>query len=145
MDLLNVRVQQSSNSQSDDEGKVKKITIKWIAENLDYLTLTDDERLPGRINVNTASREVLMTLPKMTTTAADAILLRQSAGKGPLSSVGELFTDKTITEEKFKACAERLTVRSSVFEIRSSGLTTWGIRRDIVAVVDRGSDPVNIL
>ena len=59
--------------------------------------------------------------------------------------VGELFTDKTISEEQFKAFAERLTVRSSVFEIRSSGRSKWGIGREIVAVVDRGASPVNIL
>ncbi len=145
MDLLNVKARQSSDRQSDDEGKVKEITVKWLAENLDELTLTDDERLPGRINVNTASREVLMSLPKMSESTAEAMVMRQTSGKGPLSSVGELFTDKTISEEQFKAFAERLTVRSSVFEIRSSGLTTWGIRREIVAVVDRGADPVNIL
>jgi len=145
MDLLKVKAKKNSKKESDDEGKVKKFTVKWIAENLDRMTLTKDKRLPGRININTASRAVLMTLSQMTTTTADAILLRQTSGMGPFSSVGELFTDKIVTEKQFKASAERLTVRSSVFEIRSSGLTTWGIRRDIVAVVDRGSDPVNIL
>ena len=86
--------------------------------------------------------------------SADAIVQRQTFGMGPLTSVGELFTDKTITEEQFKAFAERLTVRSSVFEIRSTGLAAIGtggplsgsgIRRDIVAIVDRGRSPVNIL
>ena len=145
MDLLKVKAKQNAKKESDDEGKVKEITVKWLADNLDELTLTDDERLPGRINVNTASSQVLMTLPKMTPATAETIILRQTSGLGPLSSVGQLFTDKTISEEQFKACAERLTVRSNVFEIRSSGLTTWGIRREIVAIIDRGSDPVNIL
>ncbi len=86
-----------------------------------------------------------MSLPRMTASIAEALVMRQTSGKGPASSVGELFTDKTISEEQFKAFAERLTVRSSVFEIRSSGVTTWGIGREIVAVVDRGASPVNIL
>ncbi len=145
MDLLDVRAGQSSDNQSEDEGKVKEITVKWLAENLDELTLTDDERLPGRINVNTASRGVLMSLPKMSESTAEAMVMRQTSGKGPLSSVGELLTDNTISEEQFKAFGECLTVRSSVFEIRSSGVTTWGIGREIVAVVDRGVSPVNIL
>ena len=145
MELLSVRAEQNSNNQSDDEGKVKEITVKWLADNLDELTLTDEERLPGRINVNTACREVLMSLPKMTASTAEAMVMRQTSGKGPASNVGDLFTDKTISEEQFKAFAERLTVRSSVFEIRSSGQTKWGIGREIVAVVDRGVSPVNIL
>ncbi len=86
-----------------------------------------------------------MSLPKMTASTAQAMVMRQTSGKGPAYSVGDLFTDKTISEEQFKAFAEQLTVRSSVFEIRSSGRTTWGISRKIVAIVDRGVSPVNIL
>ena len=145
MDMLNVRAQQSSDRQSEDEGKVKEITVQWLAEHLDELTLTDDTRLPGRINVNTASKRVLMTLDEMTESTADAILRRQDSGAGPFNAVGELFTDKIITEQQFKAFAEQLTVRSSVFEIHSVGTANWGIRQEIVAVVDRGVDPMNIL
>lgn len=154
MDLLDVKAQDSNAQSSNDEGKVKKITVQWLADNLDELTLTDDERLPGRININTASKSVLMALPRMTTATAETIVQRQAFGKGPFMSVGELFTDKVVTEDQFKAFAEQLTVRSAVFEIRSTGLaatgtagelTGSGIRRDIIAIVDRGTDPVNIL
>ncbi len=147
MDLLNVRAQrqQSNDNSDDDEGKVKEITLKWLAEHLDELTLTDDERIPGRINVNTAPREVLQTLPQMTSTAADAIVRRQVGGEGPFESVGELLSSKTLTEDQFKSVAERMTVRSSVFEIRSVGVTNRGIKCKIVAVVDRGADPMTIL
>ena len=145
MDLLKVKAKQDSKNKSEDEGKVDKISVKWLAQNLDELTLTDDERLPGRINVNTASREVFMSLAKMTTNTAQAMVMRQTAGHGPASKVGDLFIDKTISEEQFKAFGEQLTVRSSIFEIHSSGRTTRGISREIVAIVDRGVSPVNIL
>ena len=145
MELTGVRAGRNSDSQDEGEGTVKEITLKWLADNLDDLTLSDEERLPGLINVNTACKEVLMSLPRITPSSVEAIVRRQASGQGPLNSVGELFTDKTISEEQFKAFAERLTVRSSVFEIRSTGQTTWGISREIVAVVDRGSSPVNIL
>ncbi len=149
-----LRVTRNGADYHADKDKVNEITVKWLAQNLDKLTLTDDERLPGKINVNTASRKVLLTLSKMDPSTAETILRRQTMGMGPLTSVGQLFTDKTITEEQFKAFAERLTVRSTVFEIRSTGLAAIGtasqasgsgIRRDIVAIVDRSSNPVNIL
>ena len=145
MDLLNVRAQQSSESRSEDKDKVKEITVKWLAEHLDELTLTDDERLGGRINVNAASRKVLMSLDKMTESTAEDIVRRQGLGEGPFRSVGELLTSNTITEDQFKAFAEVLTVRSSVFEIRSTGVAKWGIREKIVAVVDRGAERTNIV
>ena len=146
MDLLKVKAEEkSSDKKSEDEGKVKEITVKWLAEHLDELTLTDDERLSGQINVNTASKEVLMTLENMTQTTAEAIVQRQNSGAGPFGSVGELLTGNTITEDQFKVFAEQLAVRSSVFEIHSVGVAKWGIRQEIVAVVDRGRNPMNIL
>lgn len=147
MKLLDVRVSggnRQANS-SDGKDKVNTITIKWLANHLDELTLTDDERLPGRININTASLEVLLTLPQMNERTVRNIVSRQSAGAGPFRSVGELLTDKILTEEQFKAIAEKVTVRSSVFEVHSLAVTKWGIRQEIVAVIDRHSSPMKIL
>ena len=143
MDLLKVKPKGSA--KGDEEGKVGTIDLKWLASNLDDMTLTDQERLGGRINVNTASPAVLGSLPKMDRKAVDAICRRQNAGEGPFTSVGELFTGGTLTDEQFKAVAERVSVRGNVFEIRSTGVTQWGIRRRIVAVVDRGAKPLTIL
>ena len=146
MALLDVKAKQdNSKKESDDENKVKKITVKWLAEHLDELTLTDDDRLPGRVNVNSASRQILLALDKMNEATAEAIIRRQDSGQGPFSSVGDLFLENVITEDQFKAFAEKLTVRSSVFEIRSVGTAKWGIQQEIVAVVDRGSESMSIL
>ena len=87
----------------------------------------------------------LKSLPEMTPETVQSILNRQTAGKGPFSSVGELFTDKVITEKQFRALAERLTVRGNVFEIRSLAVTSTGIRHEIKAIVDRNTSPVSIL
>lgn len=143
-ELAGVKGQQQADAQQDPD-KINEITLTWVAEHWDDLTLTDDERLPGRINVNTASPEVLQALPQLTSAEVEAILRRQIGGKGPFESVGDLLTDEILTEEQFKAVAEMLTVRGSVFEVRSSAVTTHGIRREITAVVDRGTDPASIL
>lgn len=146
MDLSDVRVQQQSSSgNSDQQNKVDNITLKWLAEHLDELTLTDDDRLVGRINVNTAAREVLLSLPEMTPATTEAILRRQDSGEGPFQGVGELLTDNILTDKQFKAVAEKLTVRSNVFEIRSLGSTSRGVRQEIVVIVDRGTNPISVL
>ncbi len=144
IDLLKVKVK-ANRSAEDAEGAVREITLTWLARHIDEMTVSGDERLPGRINVNTAPYEVLMTLPNMTPVTAEAILRRRSGGELPFESAGELLTSETVTNEQFKAIAQRVCVRSSVFEIRSTGVTTFGVRQTIVAVVDRGADPMKIL
>jgi len=149
MDLLDVKPKKPSgdeqNNQDDDEGTVKEITLSWLAQHFDELTLTDDRRLPARVNVNTASPAVLRTLPEMDETTVETIVRRQDSGAGPFDSVGGLLIDEVLSEKQFKAMAEKVTVRSNVFEIRSTGVTRWGIRQEIVAVVDRGTNPMSIL
>ena len=148
VELLDVKPKQgraSRSGQGQGEERVNKITVKWLAENLDGLTVTDEERLPGRINVNTAGRDVLRTLPEINKDTAESIIDRRASPAGPFGSVGELFTSKTISEKQFKALAHCVSVRSSVFEIHSSARTKWGMRHKIVAVVDRGAQPMTIL
>lgn len=148
MDLLKVKAKpkpKRSGDAEDAEDAVGEVTLRWLADYIDEMTLTDDKRLVGRININTAPREVLMTLPGMTAVTAQAIMRRRTGGQFPFAGVGELLTSETVTDEQFKGLAERVTVRSSVFEIRSTGVTTWGVRQTIVAVVDRGSTPMKIL
>ncbi len=144
MDLLDVTSQPEEDDE-DDEGALTEITLTWLAENLDVLTLSDDDRLPARVNVNTAPAVVLAALPEMTDQTVGALIRRRASGAGPFTSVGELLAARVLTESQFKAVAEKVTVRSNVFEIRSSGLTRWGIRQSIVAVVDRGTTPMSVL
>jgi type II secretory pathway component PulK len=152
MQLLDVTAKQDAASRNagttsggGEEKKTNKFTLKWLAEHLDELTLSDEERLPGKINVNTASARVLMALPEMTRQTAQTIVNYRASERGAFYSVGELLFSQTVTEKQFKAMAEKVTVRSNVFEIRSRGRTPWGVEQTIVAVVDRTTDPISIL
>jgi type II secretory pathway component PulK len=143
MDLLKVKPAKSG--QGSDDGKLTEITVKWLAEHMDALTLSDEKRLAARVNVNTAPREVLMTLPQVKAATAERIVARRLSGDGPFEHLAQLLEDNLMTEEQFKACGEKLTLRSQVFEIRSSAVTRQGVRHDIVAVVDRGGENLRIL
>ena len=146
VELVDVRAAGSPNQAGNaDNDKVNQITVTWLANHLDELTLTDEQRLTGAINVNTAPMQVLMTLPQMTAEKAETIVRRRQSGMGPFTSVGQLFTSRVITEAQFKAMAEQVAVRSGVLEIRSTAVTTWGIRHEIVAVVDRYAEPMSVL
>lgn len=90
--------------------------------------------LVGRVNVNTASAEVLRTLPGATETVVEQLLAnrpfgnqeRKARGIGDLlmgSTLGTLEEDKL---ERFRQFAHLVTVRSRVFEIISLGTAVDG-------------------
>ncbi|MFP4143622.1 MAG: helix-hairpin-helix domain-containing protein [Phycisphaeraceae bacterium] len=145
MDLLDVEPESEEGDDEEEEGVTSEITLKWLADNLDRLTLSDEERIYGRINLNTASSEVLETLPEVGPAEAEAIIAHRGSSSGPLRSVGELLGVRGIEEDVFKAVAERVSVRSSVFEVTSVGTAPTGARTTLTAIVDRASEPAAIV
>ena len=133
------------NPPADENSKVSHITLKWLARNLDKLTRTNDRRLVGKININTAPRDVLLALADLTPEAVDAIISYRQSQQGPFTSVEGLFTSEVLNDAQFKAVAEKVTVRSSVLTVVSRGGTPLGIEQTIVAVIDRTRQPMSIL
>ena len=144
-DLLEVKADKPPATEQTDEDVVTEITLEWIAENLDELTLSKEETLRGRVNVNTASRRVLLSVPEMTQTLADSIISYRASALGPVYSVGDLYLSNTIDEEAFRALAEKLRVRSNVFGVTSRGRRPDGVQQTITAVIDRASRPIRVL
>ncbi len=106
---------------------------------VDELTLLDDERLPGLVNINTAPREVLMCLPGMTEHLADAILGRRGADEQAFSSVGELVSLEGMNLDTLADILPHVTVRSYVFEARAVGYVPESkAYAAIYAILDRG-------
>lgn len=149
LDLLEVPEDRSRqgglSAGGQQEQQVTRIDLDWLGEHLDELTLSGEDRLPARINLNTAPRQVLMTLPGMTEQAAQSIIEFRSSPSGPFENVGQLRTQAGIDDALFRQIAERVAVRSSVFEVTSIGWTQRGVRRRLVAVVDRQASPVRVL
>jgi DNA uptake protein ComE-like DNA-binding protein len=131
-------------SQTRTANAANEITVQWVAQHIDDICLSDAKRQAGKINVNTASREVLLTLPQMTTDTADAIISRRTSSSGQYTNVGQLL-GQGMDENLFKAAAEKCCVRSNVFEVHSVGAASRGVRREIVAIIDRGSSTMAIL
>src|SRR5690606_22703399 len=125
--------------------EVTQITLDWLGANLDRLTLNDEERQPARINVNTAPRDVLLSLPQLTEDQPDAIIDYRTSASGPFDGVGELRTSRVVDDQTWRAIAERVTVRSNVFQITGVGVSRSGVVERLIAVVDRGQDPMRVL
>ncbi|MEM9418797.1 MAG: helix-hairpin-helix domain-containing protein [Planctomycetota bacterium] len=128
----------------EDEQQVDEITFEWLVDNWEYLTLEEDERLPGKININTASREVLETIPGMNPTMAEAIVDHR-ASQGMFTGIGQLYRSNVLRQQQFERVADFVTVRSNVFRIVSEGRTPSGTSHTVAVIVDRGGDQPVIL
>ena len=73
------------------------------------LTISDEEILPGLVNVNTASKEVLLCLPGLEEKDADAMLSYRN-GSEELNSIA--WVTKVLGQEKATAIGSYITVRS---------------------------------
>ena len=115
-----------------------------------------EHRSPGLINVNTASVEVLQSLPNVDSTIATAI---QGSGNKPFTSIGDMVDDVTqITgsgtkwskESTFRSISNLITTRSNVFtiyvtaQITNEGETEVFAEKRILAIVDRSVDPIKV-
>lgn len=75
----------------------------------DRLTTSSEQTLPGLVNVNTASKEVLLCLPGLEENDADA-LLSYREGNEDLTSIA--WVTKVLDREKATAIGSYITVRS---------------------------------
>ena len=152
-DLLNVTRDQSIQrgpvdadfyTRSDSE-KDRPVTETIFEQIVDRLTLSDDQTLPGRININTAPQAVLATLPEVDEDLAAAIVRQRDAASG-FSSIGQLLKVSGMNRDKFAELESSVTVRSNVFRILSYGHAVSGLATaTIECVVERRQDEPRVL
>lgn len=93
----------------------------------DYVVFSPINRVDGRINVNTASPEVLQAVPGVTSEVAEAII----AGRpyGALYGIGDILigdtlgTSESAKKEIFQKLCNIIATKSDVFEILVTGQT----------------------
>lgn len=104
----------------------------------DDLTVQSARELPGAINLNRASLEVLMCLPGVTRQLAHAIIsYRQSSGYFP--NVAHLLKVPGFNRDLLKQIAPLVSTRSETFRILSEGrIKSSGARARIQEIVHVG-------
>lgn len=103
---------------------------------------SNNNRIAGLVNVNTAPVEVLAALPGMDQgIAMELVQYRQS--NGPFEDVGKILNVAGLTDTAFAQAADRMTVRSRVFRITATGrLEKSQVSCKIECVVDASGDQV---
>ena len=137
------------NPQTDAPGAVpggpKVVSDNLLMDLADDVTASDAPNLPGAVNLNSASREVLACLPGLDRDLAQAIIAhRQSDGFFP--NVAWLLKVPGITRDILKQLAPLVTVRSETFRILSEGkVDSTGARRRIEVIVNVGPQAIETL
>ncbi len=108
--------------------------------------LTDPkEPAPGKVNVNTAPREVLVDVLGIDSFIVDQIMNHRAAHPEGYSSIVDIGSDR-IGGQALAALARDLDVTSNVFTITSRGRAqATGLEVEITVVVDRSTLPARIL
>jgi Helix-hairpin-helix motif len=111
---------------------------------LDRFTTTRGEKLPGLVNVNTASAAVLQTLPGIPEGAGEAIVAaRHGLTPDKLRTPAWLFQEDIVPAEAFKTLAPFITTRSwqFTFHVIGYGLPSGRYRVLEVAIDVAGDKP----
>lgn len=123
----------------------KVISPNLLMDIADDLTVQSGAELPGSVNINTASLEVLACLPGMSRELAQAIIsFRQS--NGFLPNIAWLLKVPGMSQDGFKQLAPRVTARSQTFRILSEGkVSSSGARQRIQEIVHVGLSSLTTL
>lgn len=139
--------QESSNS--DEAQRMDLQTFNQIA---DKITVSGGNRAPGKININTAPKWVLVALlgdsGENEETAENIIAYRSSLMDG-MYSISDLLDADLVNISTFKRIANNITTRSEVYTIRCTATadrgTSSGTTLQTEVVVDRSSSPCKTL
>jgi DNA uptake protein ComE-like DNA-binding protein len=143
----------SNNSPSTSQGgSNQQLDLQTFSSIADKITVDSSEKLPGKVNINTASEIVLTALmgggDSAEQTAENIIAYRETLLYG-MESIGELLDVPSMTVNTFKSIAGLITTRSDVYSIRCVATADRngpnGAKLETEAVVDRVSSPCKIL
>lgn len=141
------RTSRNSRGGSNEEG-VSSLDTEQLKAIFAECTMTDytgPDRIPGKVNLNTAGPEVLTLIFDNDPAIAESILaLRQSRAEG-ITSIVDLLEVRRIDPELLSTVADQLDVTGWVYSISSRGISRTGQEIEIHAVVDRSTLPVKIL
>ena len=131
------------------QNQAEAIDLQTFGQIADKVTISGETKVLGKVNINTAPKEVLVALfggDDSSEQLAHTVMANRSSLPSGFQSIAELLDQQGMTLAKFKTIAEQITVRSDVFTIRCYATAdTSGARVQTDCVVDRNETPCAIL
>lgn len=117
------------------------LTVEEFAAIADEITTGNQENLTGLININTAPKEVLLTLPGLEEADVSAMMAMRSVDETDLNSIA--WVAKALTREKAVGIGAHITARSFQFSADIVSISGDGraFRRCRIVVDARQSPP----
>ncbi len=149
-DLINKNSPKRTKGDNDSSDTAEPLDLETFYKTADMMTVSDAEKLWGRININTAPEEVLCALlgggEKAMQTARDIIDYRDTLADGMIS-IAEILEAKVVKIKDFKSIANHICTRSDIYTIRSWGNTgtSRGLRIVSEVIIDRTPDSEHVL
>lgn len=156
--IINYRQNRQFNN-IDELRQVKAISINDLKSIVDRVSISDDDIVKGKVNINTVSSELLRILPGMDEQKAEAIIARRESGtnqssrtftsqqnsQGPFNDVGQLLDIEGIDENTFRQIVDHITYRASTFRIESIGKSSdEKVKYTCRAIIDRSGNDTEI-
>lgn len=141
----------SGNSEGNRSGnnEAEPVDLSTFSQIADRITISGEERIPGKININTAGEEVLMALfggDERARQLAHTVIADRSSLLYGFQSIADLMDKESMSVEKFKTIAEQITIRSDLFTIQCLATAdVSGASLQTECVVDRSASPCAIL
>ncbi|MFN5532723.1 MAG: hypothetical protein ACK5F7_19260 [Planctomycetaceae bacterium] len=124
----------------------------YLAQLFEVLTVNPDRFIPGRININQARLETLMSIPGMNEQMAAAIvtqqqsLLNSSDGVADMATTGWLFMYQIADLPTLVQLDKFITTRGDVYRVQSVGyFDEGGVSARVEAVIDATERPPQIV
>lgn len=145
VDLLDVTPPRDQSGLGGDQSGQPVISDDLFVDLADEITTSGDESLPGVINVNTASLDVLICLPGVSRELAQAIISRRQS-TGYFNNIGELLKVPAFNRDILKQIGPLISTRSETYRMLAEGrINSTGTRQRIEATVRIGLNSQQIL
>jgi hypothetical protein len=113
------KLKDASGKEAEYESGVGKNELPTV---MDVFTATEEEKLYGLINVNTASAKVLATLPEINDATAESIVsARHATAMEKRRTTAWLYTEGLVDADTFKKISPRITARSFQYSFHVLG------------------------
>jgi general secretion pathway protein K len=140
---------QGSQGNQNNQVSAEPLDLQTFARISDRITISSEQRIPGKININTAPWEVLVVLfggGEQAEQAAYGVVSERANLLYGFQSIGDLANVQSVGLERFKRVADQITVRSDVFRVRCFATAAIsGAKLQTECVVDRSATPCTIL
>lgn len=139
-DLINTRLSQIAQQGAGLPSTVRELTDDQIAEVLDKATIDDveGEPIPGRVNINTVSRETLDYITALPPALADALILARDSTNTGFVTLMDLLEVPSMTRNRLARLSFYINVESNAFIVTSRGRdAATGIESEIMATIER--------